>query len=52
MILWIWVFYFIYLLGSFGKCLIDKIICMGEEVCVCYVVIVFFYLICFSGFSL
>lgn len=45
-------FYFIHQPRSSGKCLIDKIICMGEEVRVCYVVTVSFYLTCFSGFSL
>lgn len=52
MILRIRVFHFIHQPGSSGKCLIDKIICMGEEVRVCYVVTVSFYLTCFSGFSL
>lgn len=46
------VFHFIHQPGSSGKCLIDKIICMGEEVRVCYVVTVYFCLTCFSGFSL
>lgn len=52
MILRIRVFHFIHQPGSSGKCLIDKIIRMGEEVRVCYVVTVSFYLTCFSGFSL
>lgn len=52
MILRIRVFHFIHQPGSSGKCLIDKIICMGEEVRVCYVVTVSFCLTCFSGFSL